>query len=396
MSGRRLLALLLLLPLLLATSARPSRAEDEEPPAPDAKGGEEKGGEAKGEPKKGDTIFKDWKEVKKKGIAYAKERAEHWEATGVKGKDLVWLGLMWDRAQNAAKAAKALEESLSAPDITDKNKELARWNLILVSGKARDWAKMASAAETFRAEHATSGTAAGTWVEEGRARRMLGEKDKAIAAFEKGAENTQLTAILELLDLHLAEGDVDAASKVLTTYADVDIKGKETYFAYWKDFLSLVGKDAPSLAEAKVVKGAAPTKGKPVVLYYWHMQITAPEGKLGQVSKFASAYGDRVQVAAVGTFNKYNPDTTKKEEGMTEDQELDWYKQFGEKIIGRSMPDAIVVPKETIEGLKMKFEGTKVVLDKDGKYRYARTFENAPYGWDWTAVELATKKLLGS
>ena len=34
--------------------------------------------------------------------------------------------------------------------------------------------------------------------------------------------------------------------------------------------------------------------------------------------------------------------------------------------------------------------------DKDGKYRYARTFENAPYGWDWTAVELATKKLLGS
>ena len=381
--------------VLLASVAPVVRAEDEEPAAPAAPADEKPGGDAK----PADTIFKDWKEAKKKGVAHAKERAAHWEAQGVKGKDLLWLGLMWNRGQDYAKAAKAIEESISAADITDKNKETARWTLIEVYARQKDWPKMVATAEKFRAEHPTSGLATGTWIEEGRGRRMTGEREKAVAAFTKAAEDNNLTAIFELLDLHLAEGNKEAAAAVLTTFADADIKGKDQYFTYWKDFLSVVGTDAPSIADAKSVgkgEGFTSFKGKPTVLYFWHMQVTNPENRLGNLLRFASLWGDKVQVAAVSTYNKYNPDVTKKEEGMTEEQELDWYRQFAEKIVGRSMPPAIVVPTATIPALKLKWEGTKLLIDAEGKFRYARTFENAPYGWDWTALELATKAAAGS
>jgi hypothetical protein len=383
-----------LLPALLALAFLPSpyaRAEDEEPPTP------KEDGKDKEKPAKPQTIFKDWKEVKKKGVAHAKERAAHWEAQGVKGKDLLWLGLMWDRGQEFAKSAAAIEESLKATDITDANKEVARVTLIKVYGWMRDWPKMAAAAATFREQFPVSGASSGTYVDEGRAHRMAGDKAKAIATFTQGAEANELSAILELVDLHMADGEVDAAKAVLAKYAEADIKGKEQYFAYLGDFLSVVGTKAP-FDGAKAVKGDVTTLegGKPTLVYFWHMQVTNPEARLGQVTKFANAYGEQVSVAAIASYNQYNPETSKKDDTMTEEQELDWYKKFAETIVGRTMPPATVVPKATLDGLKLKFEGTKLLIDKEGKFRYARIFEIAPYAFDWQATELAVKKALGS
>jgi hypothetical protein len=372
---------------LLSLAVPAVRAEDEEPAAPTGK-------------TKPETIFKDWKDKVKKGNrTLARERATYWEGQGVKGKDLLWLGFMWKHAQDYAKAAAAMEGSLVAPDITDKNKEVARFTLIDVYGLLGDWPKVIATTEKFRSEFATSSNRLPTVIEEGRARRMAGEDSMAVALFTQAADENDLDGILELVDLHMAAGDKAAAEAVLAKYAEADIKGKDQYFGYYRDFLSVVGTPAPSIADAKsITKVAGPSsfEGKPTLLYYWHMQITNPEYRLGRANRLANAYGDRVQVAAVSTYEKYNPETSKKDPSMTEEQELGLYRQFAETIVGNSMPAGVVVPVATKEALKIRFELTKLVIDKDGKFRYVRPFEIAKYGWDWLATELAVKKLLGT
>jgi tetratricopeptide (TPR) repeat protein len=402
MSVRRFLLASLALGLLSSTSGlRLARAEEEEPAKePPAESGA-KGKEAPKEAPPEATIAADWKKhIKNKmGIGRTKDRAAYWEQKGTKGKDLFWLGLIWDRGQDYPKSIAALEAAFQAPDLNEKNKEFGRQEIIKIYAKAKEWAKVASSAEAFRNEFSASSVAMASWVHQGRAYRMLGEKDKAVAAFTQAADANELDGILELVDLHLAEGDPAAAKATLAKYAEADIKGKEATFAYWNEFVAAVGTEAPSIEGAKSVgKGDAPTslKGKPTVLYFWHMQFTNPEARLRNATNLARVHGEQVQVAGISTYNKYNPDTSKKEEGMTEEQELEWYGKFRDIVVKGDMPPAIVVPVATKDAFKLKHEGAKLLVDKDGKFRYIRTFENAPYSWDWFALDLAVKKALGS
>src|SRR5438445_6153014 len=110
------------------------------PPAARADGDSEKPAEPpkKERPTKDDTsIFLDWKIIKTRGIANAKERAAYWEGKGTGGKDLVWLGNIWNRGEVYDKATSAWEQFLEwkppedpasskIKDLYEKNREIAR------------------------------------------------------------------------------------------------------------------------------------------------------------------------------------------------------------------------------------------------------------------------------
>src|SRR6202008_3872009 len=58
------------------------------------------------------NTYLDWRLVKQGGIANARRRAEYWEGKGTEGKNLAWVGFMWDRGEVYDKAVASWEKFL--------------------------------------------------------------------------------------------------------------------------------------------------------------------------------------------------------------------------------------------------------------------------------------------
>ena len=166
-------ALVAFLPLALA-APRLARAEGEEE-AP--------------KPKKADTddtsIFKDWRLCKARGAAHCKGRAAVWTEKGTTGKDLFFLGLMWNRGEVYDKAGATLEQFLEwTPPAGDEkaattnatNREFARKELIGIYTKGKQYDKAIAAAEKYREEFAGGKAVNETWNDQGRAHRLVGRR----------------------------------------------------------------------------------------------------------------------------------------------------------------------------------------------------------------------------
>ena len=123
----------------LAFSFTAARAEDAPPPetAPEKKKGPEFDDK---------SIFLDWKICKGRGVAHCKSRGDYWAGQTVAGKDTMWLGMIWMRAQVYPKAIEAFEKFIAyeptkeEADNYKKNQTTASHALIECYTGMRDWA----------------------------------------------------------------------------------------------------------------------------------------------------------------------------------------------------------------------------------------------------------------
>lgn len=387
------------LPLAVA-APRLARAEGEEEPP-----------KAKKQETDDTSIFKDWKLCKARGAAHCRGRAEVWAAKGTSGKDLFFLGLMWNRGESYDKAASVLEqfcEWTPAPG-DDKavtanatNREFARKELIGVYTKLKQYDKAVAAAEKYREDFPGGKAISETWDDQGRAHRLAGDDAKAIDAFTKSAEGKLNKGLMDLVDVHLAAGRIDEAKAAFAKFGAEATDGegapagpKNPTVEQLRLFLDVVGTAAPTLEGAVSVGTAEAPKdwSKPTVLHYWAMTTGNADRRLVRTEAVRRGYGDKVAAAGIATYNKYNPQTLKVEADMTPETEQDWYK----KLIVDSptlnlLPAMIVVPRETITALKLKYEGQLVLVDAEGKFRYARMTDTTPY--DMSCVDLALKQIV--
>lgn len=367
--------------------AAPVRAEDGEKPAKKETDDEK--------------IAADWKLCKQRGAAHCRKRAEFWTEKGTAGKELFFLGLMWNRGEEYGKASEVLAKFLEWTPPSDdagavaanqKNREFAMNELILVHFKAKEWAKSVAAAEAFRKEFDASAVVADTWGVQGHAHRMAGEEDKAIEAFTKAAEAQKVRGLLDLVDVHLAAGRLDAAKEALAKYG----AGMDNPNVAWiKDVIAAIGTAAPGLDQARSIGTAdAPTAwDKATVLFFWGMQTGLADRKLARMEMLAMSFGGKVNALGVSAFKKYNPQTMKVEADMTEDQEVDWYKQLVAKEFGGRQPPCVVAKQDWLDALKQRWDNQITVVDAEGKLRYARLNEEKP--WDILAVEKALQQIAG-
>lgn len=347
-----------------------------------------------------EKIAADWKLCKARGASHCRKRAEYWSGKGTAGKDLFFLGLMWNRGEEYGKAAEVLTQFLGwtppsddagAVSANQKNREFAMNELIMIQFKTKDYAKTVAAAEAFRKEFESSAVAPDSWVIQGHAHRMANEEDKAIEAFGKAAEAKKVAGVLDLVDVHLAAGRVDAAKEALTKYgADL---ADNPYVAWMKDVLAAVGNAAPGLDQSRSVGTSdAPTAwDKPTVLFFWGMQTAMSDRKLARTEMVAMSFGGKVNALGVSTYKKYNPQTMKVELEMTEDQEVDWYKQLIAKEFGGRQPPSVVVKQDWLDALKIRWENQITVVDGEGKLRYARLNQEKP--WDVLTLEKALQAM---
>jgi tetratricopeptide (TPR) repeat protein len=395
----------LALALALALPFAPvARAEDAAPEAPPAEPAPAEGAKPARQETDDTSIFKDWKLVKGRGVAHSKKRAEFWAGKGASGKDLIWLGLMYERGEEYAKAIEALQGYLDwtppaddpkANETKQKNLELAWKTKVLSHTKSRDWAGTVKACQTFREALAESVLTAEMYLYEGRAHRMSGDDAKAIEAFGKAADLKYVKGTLDLADVYLCNGDVAGAKAAIAKLPMDEAKGRDFLLQHYLAFLDLVGTPAPSLEKAvSVGSGDAPKDwSKPTILYFWGMQTANADRRLKRLEDLRRAYSDKIMAAGLSKYQKYNPQTMKVEDTMTEEQEQDWLR----KLIADSpqrLPPMIVAPVDFADAMKIKFEGQITLVDQEGKFRYVRLTDMEPY--DIQALELAVKKVTGN
>jgi hypothetical protein len=343
------------------------------------------------------TPFADWKEVKKHGVAQAKEHAEKWTTEGkAVGKDLLWVALMWHRGEEWDKAREMLEAYLKVPEMKPENREVAYDKLMDIAEKTKAWPKVVEIATKYREEFQGGKLLPESWDLQGRALRMSGDEEKAMAAFSSAAELKFNSGMIDLVDVHMAAGRIAEAKAAAAKYLEGEIKGKEVILVPFASFLDVIGSEAPEMKDAKSVgKSAAPEswKGKPAAFLHWTMQTPNGDRRLQRFEGLHRQWGDKVNFAGLSTYKKYNPQTSKVDPDMGEEQERDWFQQFisSSKFV---FPPCIVVPAELHEGLKQKFEGQMTVVDAEGKFRYMRINDMKSY--DLECVNFALKKLVGS
>jgi len=384
---RWLIASFALVPCCFAPAV--ARAED-----PPAEGGSK--------PEKKDTNdekpFDDWKLCKQRGAKHNRDRAEFWTKKGATGKDLQWVGNMWNRALEYGKAAEVFTAFLEwKPDQAgesayQKNRPTVMGNLVEVYFRGKEYAKCIETADKFRAEYPDS-SALGQygWQIPGHAARISGDEAKALEYFGKAAETKFVGGILDVVDVHLAAGRVDDAKAALAKYAEgMEKGGKE--LAWMKEVLDAVGTAQASLDGVRSIGTTeAPTSfTMTTVMYQWTMQTGGADRSLRELEIMRRSAGE-IAVLGVATYKKYSPILMKVDPEMSEDAEADLYKKMISETFITPQPPHILVPQAWLDGLKMKWDRQIVIVDKEGKLRYARLFQEKP--WDYTAVELAAKAL---
>lgn len=343
------------------------------------------------------SIFADWKLCKQRGAKHCRERGEFW-AKKASGKDLVWLGKILQRGEENAKAIQAYEKFLAyeptkeEADLVKKNHPLARQALIEAYTAVRDWAKTIAACETFRTEHADSSAAIDTWDDQGRANRMLGDDEKALECFAKGAEK-QFRAFSDIVDVHLCNGDVDKARAAVEKYGS-NFDKQPDKLNWMKDLLATIGSPAPALDVAVGVgpQGSEPAKSyeKATIFFHWSVQSANIDRKLAKIEQLRRDKAEKVNALAIATYKKYNVETRKIEAELTQEQEAAGIR----KLIDQSdqhLPPCALVPQAFLDAIKIKWDGQITVVDKEGRLRYARFNEEKAY--DLAALEKVLAKL---
>jgi tetratricopeptide (TPR) repeat protein len=349
------------------------------------------------------SIFQDWKLCKQRGASHCKTRGEFWAGKSVGGKDLLWLGSIWARGEDHAKAIDALNQFLEwKPDASDtagqgtnqKNRPVAWTLLIQETFESKQYDKTLAAAEKFREEFPDSvANVLGEYGYDipGHAARLSGDEPKAIELFTKSAEQKYVAGLLDLVDVHLAAGRLEEAKAALPKYSEGYEKGLKE-IEWMKGLLDAVGSPAPSLAETKNIGTTeAPTAwDRTTILFRWGMQTGMADRSLRNLEVMRRAHSDTLNLIGVASYKQYNPITMKVEAEMTEDQEIELYKKMIAETFVTPQPPSIVVRQDWLDAAKIKWDRQFLIVDKEGKIRYARLSQEKP--WDLLAVEQAAKQ----
>lgn len=341
-----------------------------------------------------DKISQDWlKNVKKNGSAqYARERAEYWVGKGATGKDLYWLGKMWEKAGEHAKAIPCFEAYLKVEGADDKNREGALAAIMDIHVKAEDWPQATAAAENLLKTYPGSKNAPGFQGTLGRIQRQAGNEEKAIEYFTLSAAGLFSPSVLDLVDIHMLHGEIDKAIAVCDKALEgLQKAGVKDVVSDLRAFLGKVGTAAPSPADAVLLTdGEKPASWGPkwTLLFYTPVLMQGLERNLRDLASIKRAWGEVLDAYGVMSYMQYNPFTRKEEPDLTPEKEAEHLKKVVGKESGGSQ--VLLFTKPATVGLGLSGMGAKVLLDPEGKLKWVRITHQSPY--DWWCVEQALKR----
>ena len=394
----------------LAFAPAGALADDDEPAAP-------------GAPAAGpQTIAQEWKKgIKQKNSAYAKERGAFWaEKVKPTDKDAYWLGLIWDKAGEREKAIACFEGYLKLEGGADQNREGSMIKIMENQAELEAWDKAIAAAKEALKQYPGSKGAAGTWSSLGRIQRRKGDMEAAALAFREALVLKRATALFDLVDIYLIQGDANKAKAACNEFREVFTKDAvKANFDMLEAFVGRVGTAAASLegstclmeaeeeAPADPMGGGEPAEPAPApprrprwptaarprcsttcttARCAWTCACTNLKRLRDRVAETANVFG-------LLTLKKIDAAAQKEDQTLTPEREQQQMKVYLDKY-GHGL-NAVVVSDATFQALGMRWAGQMMVVDREGKLRWMRLNDENTDGYDWYCAAEALKKFGG-
>jgi tetratricopeptide (TPR) repeat protein len=342
------------------------------------------------------------------GLAWRKKRAEYWqkksEETDFPGRWFFHVGRHWQEAREYEKAVAAFDKFFAyVPPKDDSkavadnqvNRKSAMHHLIDIHFRMKQYAKSAETGAKYIEDYPDDGVVvAEVWDLIGQAQRADGTEDKAIASFSKSAEMKYIRGYIDLIDLHVAAGNVDAAKAAIEKYSGELAEKYKDLVAWTKALAEAIGTDAPPLDKAvSVAPSEAPKEwSQATILYRFGLQTNAADAKLENINSLKLKYSSKCVALGLATYQHYNVYSRKVEPELSKEDELKGFRELLSQSPKR-IPGVIVVEPEFLDALKAKFDNQITIVDEKGKLRYGRANEEKPY--DYVAAEIALKRIIG-
>jgi tetratricopeptide (TPR) repeat protein len=386
-------------------------ADDEEPAGPAA-------------PATGpQTIAQEWKKgIKQKNSAYAKERGAYWaEKVKPTDKDSYWLGLIWDKAGEREKAIACFEGYLKVEGGADANREGSMIKIMENQAELQAWDKAIAAGKEMLKSYPASKGAAGTWSSLGRIHRRKGDLDAAVQAFREALALKRATALFDLIDIYLVQGDANKAKAACNEFREVFQKDAvKANFDMLEAFVGRVGGAAPSLeGSARIVEaeeaeppadpmgGGEPAEpkpapapaaslaygGKPTFLYHVHHGAVRLDGRLSNLRRLRDELDEKARFLGLLSLKKIDAAAQKEDPTLTPEREQAQMKVYLDKF-GHGL-EALLVSDATFQALGLRWAGQMIVVDREGKLRWMRLNDENGDGYDWYCAAEALKKFGG-
>ena len=262
------------------------------------------------------------KAKRKRGQAkqqFAAEWAEEHDGT-VKGIGYLYLGLLWQYAENWDKAVDAFRGYLQGAKPTSKSRPRAVLEITNSQLRAKKYADAAATAKEFLQKFKNHAYRGRVFYAQGRARRAQGDMEGSLSAFRKGNAAKHKLCAYEVADCLLQLG----------RYEDVKIHAEETNTdaGRWKTLLTALpnmGKPLPKLDIdfwAGRDLGMGEIKAKPTLWSFWTTKVGNMRDVIHDITNdITRRFSGKVHVLGPALYVKFNPTNMKSVGDMSKNEE---------------------------------------------------------------------------
>jgi tetratricopeptide (TPR) repeat protein len=331
------------------------------------------------------AAYKNAKRLKgKKQVEYAAEQAGAFESS-VTGADLMYLGFLWQYAEQLEKADATLEKFLASGEGA-KNRPLVMVKRAEILLDMRAWAKVTPVAELYFQQHPSHKYQAQMRFHWGRGLRMNGQIEDGLKQFTTSAKTGYIHAMPEVIDCLLQLGRYDEA------VAEAQKKPDDSYSKAVIAAAGHFGKPLPkklafdfwTLKEL----AAAELREKPTVFLFWSTKARRSNEKIHAAGNgWVAQFGDAVNVVGPTVYAKFDPVNMRVVDAMTPKEEQgfvdSWAGQYNVKYPLTLMTDGALHAACGIDAERPTLPAC-LVSDKKGLVRYIR-IGSAP--WAFEGVE---------
>jgi len=324
---------------------------------------------------------------------FAAEQAARFDGQAAPADNL-YLGYLWTYAENWSKAAEAFAAFLKAePKSVNAPNALLQEAICLCS--CGRYGEVPAVVKTFRDEHSGHKYLPRMRFCEGRALRMTGDLEGALAAFRAGSTGGFENAHYEVVDCLLQLGRYDEAKSVMAEQG-----GTSTRYTTARAALPHLGQPLPKALPFDFWTGtelaSAELHEQPVVFDFWSTKGGRSRNLIHELgNRWAKEYAGKVLVVGPTVYLKFDPVTMKTEDDMTPKAEQEivssWSEQYGVKyplvlLKGNDLHELCGVDPET------PALPCFAVTDKKGVLRYVRV---GSADFELEAVEAMLRRVAG-
>jgi tetratricopeptide (TPR) repeat protein len=310
------------------------------------------------------------------------------------GKDLFYLARLWHFAGQWDKAVGAYDGYLREAGASGKNRETVLVYKADALLDARTWTAVAAAARDYLTSVPGGKYTGRMHFYIGRAQRMLGQMDEALASFRTGAQASHDICPYEIIDTLVQLGRYDEAKAAVAATGST----KPRYEVLRKALPNLGN---PIVKNLKIDFWAGRSLAlselmeRPTLYSFWSTKVAGARDRIHHATNALHArYRKEIHVLGAATYLKFDPINMRTKEDMSDEEEQDYV--MGWKDQYELTYTLVLMGDDSLHllcGQDPQYPALPcfALTDKLGRLRYVRVADGV---WGNEAVEAMIQRVL--